>query len=179
MKRTFKAKVASAMLTIITLLLISFSSNAQVKRPVSGVVRDAAGNPVSGVTVREKGNKTGGNLTDEAGRFTIKADPNSTLVFSSVGYIQKEVSINGSATLTVQLDNNTKELSQVVVTGFGTRTNTRKIPYAVTEVKGSEIVAANNSNFGDALQGKVAGVTISQGTGGPSSSSRIQIRGNA
>ena len=176
--RTFGAKLAFAMLSII-LLLLTLSTNAQVKKVITGVVKDASGNPVSGVTVREKGTKSGGNLTDEAGRFSIKAGPNSTLIFSSVGFVAKEVPVGSNGTLDVQLAGDSKELSEVVVTGFGTKTNTRKLAYSVSEIKGSEITSTNNSNIGDALQGKVAGVTISQGTGGPSSSSRIQIRGNA
>lgn len=177
--RTFKAKLAFAMLSIFLLLLTGLSTNAQVKKVVTGVVRDASGNPVSGVTVREKGTKSGGNLTDDAGRFSIKASPNATLIFSSVGFVAKEVPVGIGGMVDVQLAGDSKELSEVIVTGFGTKTNTRKLAYSISEIKGSEVAGTNNSNIGDALQGKVAGVTISQGTGGPSSSSRIQIRGNA
>src|SRR5664279_3018131 len=173
MKPTFRRKHTLAVLSVITLLLTGFCSSAQVKRVITGVVKDATGNPISGVTVREKGTKTGGNVTDEQGRFSIKADPNATIVLSSVGYVNQEVKAGDN--LIVQLATNSKELSEVVVTGFGTKTDTRKLAYSVTQVKGGELVAANNSNIGDALQGKVAGVTISQGTGGPSCSSRIQI----
>ncbi|WP_431212947.1 TonB-dependent receptor plug domain-containing protein [Puia sp. P3] len=69
--------------------------------------------------------------------------------------------------------------TKLVVTGFGTKTNLRKVPYSVTQIKGDEITRANNANFVDALQGKVAGVFIGQGAGGPSSSAKIRIRGNA
>ena len=77
------------------------------------------------------------------------------------------------------LQGSANSLNEVIVTGFGTRTDTRKLTYSATEVKGSELVKANNANFVDALQGKVAGVYISQGAGGPSSSARIRIRGNS
>ena len=179
MKPTLRAKHAFAMLSIISLLLTGLGSSAQVKKTITGIVKDPSGNPLSGVTVREKGNKGGGNLTDDLGRFSIKADANATLVFSSISYLSQEIKVGDNTTIAVQLATNSKELSEVVVTGFGTKTDTRKLAYSVTAVKGSELVAANNSNIGNALQGKVAGVTISQGTGGPSSSSRIQIRGNA
>lgn len=179
MRPTLSAKHVFAMLSVFLLLLTGFSSSAQVKRTITGVVKDASGNPLSGVTVREKGNKGGGSLTDESGRFTIKADANATLVLSSVSYIGQEIQPGSTNTVVAVLQTNNKELSEVVVTGFGTKTNSRKLTSSVTTVKGGDLVAANNSNIGDALQGKVAGVTISQGTGGPSSSSRIQIRGNA
>jgi len=179
MKPTFKAKHIFAALSILSLLLIGFSSNAQEKNTVTGLVKDPTGNPLSGVTVREKGSKAGGIITDDQGRFSIKASPNATLILSSVGYVTQEIKVGSGNTVIAQMATDSKELSEVVVTGFGTKTNTRKLSYSVTAVKGADLVAANNSNIGNALQGKVAGVTISQGTGGPSSSSRIQIRGNA
>ncbi len=179
MKPTLRVKHILAVLSFMTLLLTGLAGNAQVKKIITGVVKDPSGNPLSGVTVREKGNKGGGNITDEQGRFSIKADPGATLILSSVSYVTQEVKVGSSGNVIAQMETDSKQLSEVVVTGFGTKTNTRKLAYSVTSVKGSELVAANNSNIGDALQGKVAGVTISQGTGGPSSSSRIQIRGNA
>jgi len=119
-----------------------------------------------------KGPNAGGVITDDAGAFSIRVNPNSILVFSSVGYATKEMGLGDGSNLSVLLIKNSKSLSEVVVTGFGQRKDVRKVAYSITEIKGSEVVAANNSNLGDALQGKVAGVTISQGTGGPSSSSR-------
>jgi len=179
MKRTFKPKLALAILFVVSSLFVGFSASAQVKKLVTGVVRDTSGVALPGVSVKVKGTTAGGVITDDAGGFSIKVDPNATLVFSSVGYGAKEMSIGDGSHLSVQLTKNSRELSEVVVTGFGAKKDVRKVAYSVTEIKGSEVVATNNSNLGNALQGKVAGVTISQGTGGPSSSSRIQIRGNA
>ncbi|HXB93721.1 MAG TPA: SusC/RagA family TonB-linked outer membrane protein [Puia sp.] len=174
-------KFAFAMLSV-AFLLLGPGANAQEKRLITGTVRDTAGLPVPGVTIRIKGAATGsgkGAISDDAGAFAIHAAAGDVLVFSSIGFVTNEATVGGSGVVSVQLYKNSSALGEVVVTGFGGRTNTRKLSYSVTEVKGSDIVATNNSNLGDALQGKVAGVTISQGTGGPSSSSRIQIRGNA
>jgi len=179
MKRTFKPKVASAILFVVSFLFVGLFASAQEKKLVTGVVRDTSGAAVPGVSVKMKGTNVGGVVTDDAGAFSIKTNPNSILVFSSVGYATKEMGIGDGSNLSVLLVKNSTSLSEVVVTGFGQRKDARKVAYSVTEIKGSEVVAANNSNLGNALQGKVAGVTISQGTGGPSSSSRIQIRGNA
>src|SRR5258708_13426297 len=132
-----------------------------------------------GVTIKVKRVKTGGVITDDAGNFSIKTDSGAVRIVSSIGYDSKEVPAGDGSVIAVQLAKNNKELSEVVVTGFGVKKDVRRVAYAITEIKGSEVVATNNSNLGDALQGKVAGVTISQGTGGPSSSSPIQIRGNA
>ena len=181
MKRTLKPTLAFAMLSV-ALLLLGLSVNAQEKRLVTGVVRDTSGLAVPGVTVKVKqsagGAASAAAITDDNGSFAVRANVGDVLVFSSIGYVTKEATA-GNGTLNLVLEKNSSALGEAIVTGFGGRTNTRKLTYSVTEVKGSELVTANNSNFGDALQGKVAGVTISQGTGGPSSSSRIQIRGNA
>ena len=179
MKRTLKPLFAFATLSV-AFLLLGLAVNAQEKRLTTGVVRDAAGLPIPGVSIRIKGTANGkGTLTDDAGAYAIHVGAGDVLIFSSIGYTAKEVTVGASGSITVQLDKTNSPMGEVVVTGFGQRSSTRKLSYSVTEVKGSELVSANNSNIGDALQGKVAGVTISQGTGGPSSSSRIQIRGNA
>jgi len=180
MKRTLKTTLALAMLSAFFLLLGSFARAQEGKRLIAGTVRDSAGTAIPGVTVRVKGATIGkGSVSGDDGTYSISASTGATLVFSSVGFVTKEAIVGAGNIVSVQLDKNSAALGEVVVTGFGGQTNTRKVTYSVTEVKGSELVAANNSNIGDALQGKVAGVTISQGTGGPSSSSRIQIRGNA
>jgi len=179
MKQTFKAKCLFGMLVVFSFLLLGLRSSAQEKRTITGVVKDAAGLPISGVSVRVKGTRTGGVVSDEAGNFSIKATPDAVLIFSSIGYQGQEFHVVPGQRISIQLATDSKELSEAVITGFGVKKNVRKLSYSVTEVKGSDVVAADNSNIGDALQGKVAGVTISQGTGGPSSSSRIEIRGNA
>jgi iron complex outermembrane recepter protein len=179
MKRTLKPTFAFATL-FVAFLLLGLASHAQDKKLVTGVVRDTSGLGVPGVSVKVKGTADSkGAITDDAGAFSLHAAAGEVLVFSSIGYLSKEATVGPNGAVSVLLLKNSSALGEVVVTGFGGRQSTRKLSYSVTEVKGSELVAANNSNIGDALQGKVAGVTISQGTGGPSSSSRIQIRGNA
>jgi iron complex outermembrane receptor protein len=180
MKQTLKTTLALAMLSAFFLLLGPSARAQEGKRLIAGTVRDSAGSAVPGVSVRVKGAIVGkGAVSGDDGTYSINASTGATLVFSSVGFVTKEAPVGAGGIVSVQLEKNSAALGEVVVTGFGGQTSTRKLSYSVTEVKGSELVAANNSNIGDALQGKVAGVTISQGTGGPSSSSRIQIRGNA
>ena len=131
------------------------------------------------VTIKVKGAKTS-TLSNAQGNFTISLpSENGTLEFSSIGYANKEVDVTAGSPVNIALIFNFRQLNEVVVTGFGTRKNTRKLSYSVTEVKGSELTKTNNANFVDALQGKVAGVYIAQGAGGPSSSAKIRIRGNS
>lgn len=151
---------------------------AQARKTVTGTVTDAKGGNLPGVTVSEKGTKNGG-VTDQNGSYRLNVSPSATLVFSYVGYLKKEVPVASGAVYNVMLEEDAKALGEVVVTGFGQRKSTSKLSYAITEVKGDDLVRANSPNIMNALQGKVAGVFINQGNGGPMSSSRIRIRGNS
>ena len=161
------------------LLCIWSGSVAAQQRVVSGTVTDEAGNIVPGVTVQVKGTQTS-TAADAQGNFRIAVpSANAVLVFSSVGFQPKEVTAGSGQNLSVSLASEAGQLNEVVVTGFGTRTNTRKLSYAIQEVKGDELARAGSVNVINSLQGKVSGVMINQGAGGPSSSSRIRIRGNS
>lgn len=151
---------------------------AQERKTITGTVRDSAGAAVAGVTYLIKGTKTAGT-TDANGNFRISVSgTGQTLVFSSVGFLTQEVPVGTGENIVVVLENNSAELNEVVVTGFGVKSQTRKLAYSVQAVGGEELVRANTTNVVNALQGKVAGVMINQGSGGPTSSSRIRIRGN-
>ncbi|MBB1284338.1 SusC/RagA family TonB-linked outer membrane protein [Flavisolibacter sp. BT320] len=163
---------------MLALLFATNTVHAQAKRTVTGVVRNAEGAALTGATVNEKG--TNNNVTtDENGAFSINVSQNATLVVSYAGFTLQEVSASGTAPLAVVLQPNNATMNEVVVTGFGVRRETRKLAYSVQQVKGEELARANTPNIVNALQGKVAGVFINQGNGGPMSSSRIRIRGNS
>jgi iron complex outermembrane receptor protein len=169
----------SRVLIVFLLVLSGTVGIAQDRKAVSGTVSDRAGNPLPGVSFLVKGTNTGG-ATDATGKFRVTVPSNSSiLVFSSIGYLSKEVSVGTASILSVSLEEDTKTLNEVVVTGFGMTQETRKLSYSATTVEGTDITRTNNANLVNALQGKVAGVMINQGTGGPMSSSRIRIRGNA
>jgi len=166
-------------LVLVLFMMLSFTglAVAQEGRTVTGIVREANGQPLPGATVTERGT-TNTVLTDANGNFTIRVPSTATLVVSFVGYTQKEISAASTA-LAVELESSGSQLmSEVIVTGFGVRRQTRKLSYSVSEVKGADLTRASNANVVNALQGKVAGVMINQGASGPQSSSRIRIRGN-
>ncbi len=153
--------------------------NAQEKKTILGTVQDSTGLGIPGVSVSLTGTKSG-VVSDAQGNFKISVPLSATsLKVSSIGYAIEEVPIGSNNSVLVTLHSVDKALSEVVVTGFGARKDTRKLSYSVTEVKGSELTKTNNANIVDALQGKVAGVYIAQGAGGPSSSAKIRIRGNS
>jgi iron complex outermembrane receptor protein len=166
----------SLLLLLLFSLTVAFAM-AQQRKTYSGTVRDDAGNPVSGVTVQIKGTKSYA-VTDANGLFTISTTAASAkLIFSGVSFNSKE--LDASESMNVSLETKRNELNEVVVTGFGSRKNTRNLTYSIQEVKGGDVARAGQVNVINSLQGKVAGVMINQGAGGPSSSSRIRIRGNA
>ncbi len=172
-------KTPMRLLLLLLLTTASLCLKAQERKTITGTVQDSAGRALPDVSVLVKGTKNG-SLTDAQGNFkiTVGASDN-VLEFSSVGYATQDVQIGNNSTITVTLLSINNALSEVVVTGFGTRTNTRKLSYSVTQVAGSDITKANNANLVNALQGKVAGVFVAQGAGGPSSSAKIRIRGNS
>lgn len=148
-----------------------FAQNIAVK----GKVTDATtGESLIGVSVTVKGTTTG-TQTDVNGSFTISAQPNATLIFSYVGYANQQVAVGTASSLTIKLLPAANELNQVVVIGYGTQ---RKIDNtgAVASVKGTEISKQASTNALSALQGKVAGVDITN-SGSPGSSPSVQIRG--
>ncbi len=166
-------------LLILGLISISINVQAQTRRTITGTVQDSTGRGLPGISITVNGSRNG-SISDAQGNYRISAPSSArVLEFSAIGFTKKEVPIGDNANIVVTLLSNNNALSEVVVTGFGVRKDTRKLSYSVTEVKGSELVKANNANFVDALQGKVAGVYIGQGAGGPSSSAKIRIRGNS
>ncbi|MCF2500078.1 MULTISPECIES: SusC/RagA family TonB-linked outer membrane protein [Dyadobacter] len=174
-----KFTTLTRLVTLLLLLIGSTWSMAQDRKTVNGTVLDKDQNPLPGVSYLVKGTNAGG-ATDANGTFSVSV-PSSTsvIVFSSIGYISKEVTVGNASQLSVNLEEDNKTLNEVVVTGFGMTTEARKLAYSVQSVQGNDITRTANANMVNALQGKVAGVMINQGTGGPMSSSRIRIRGNA
>lgn len=159
------------------LLSMASMSNAQT---VTGKVASASDKAaLPGVSVVVKGTTTG-TATDADGNYSISVNAsNPVLVFSFIGFSTQEIPVQNRTTIDVLMDEDITQLGEVVVTGFGERKDVGRLAFAVQNVQGNELVRANNANVVNALQGKIAGVQIDQGTGGPMSSSRIRIRGNS
>lgn len=148
---------------------------------VTGTVTSATDNaPLPGVSVIIKGTATG-TTTDVNGAYTLSVgnEENPILAFSFIGFVTQEIPLQGRTVLDVVLAEDVTQLGEVVVTAFGEEKEVEKLAFAVQEVQGNDLIRANNANVVNALQGKIAGVQINQGTGGPMSSSRIRIRGNS
>ncbi len=156
--------------------ITAFSVSAQ-NITVSGTVTDGSGFEVIGATVVVVGNTSQGTVTDIDGKYTLSNVPsNGSLQFSYVGMKTQVIPVNGRTTIDVKLTSDTELLDEVVVTALGMKRSTKALGYAVTELKGDELSTAI-VNPVNALQGKVAGVEISQSDGGMFGSSKILIRG--
>jgi len=146
---------------------------------VTGKVTSADdGLPLPGVSVKIKG-KTGGVSTDTEGRYSIKAESNETLVFSFIGTVSQEIAVNGAKVINVKLKQDSKTLNEVAVTAFGVKQEIRSLGFSTQNVKAQEIVDSQQPNIVNALQGKVAGVQITNSSGAAGSSANIMIRGGS
>ena len=170
-----KNKLLTKLMMLPVFLLMGSAAFAQMT--VSGTVSDANG-PVPGVNVVVQGTANGAQ-TDFDGNYSISDVSNdATLVFSYIGYATQEVAVNGQSTVDVMLSEDAEALAEVVVIGYGTTT--------VKDATGS-VTAVNSEDFNQGIinspeqliQGKTAGVQISQSTGEPGAGIDIRIRGAA
>jgi TonB-linked SusC/RagA family outer membrane protein len=159
-------------------LSLAKTDDAKATIKISGSVRDANGQPLPGVSVMLKGTQSG-TQTDVNGHFSIDANIGDVLTFNYIGYLKKDVTIASPAELSVSLDEDSKQLSEVVVTALGIKKERKALGYSVSEVKGSELTTARETNFASELEGKVAGVNVTTISGGAASSVNIKIRGAA
>lgn len=163
-------------ISVLTFLGLLFISNAFAQNiTITGVVTDAADrSAIPAVSIQVKGT-TSGTQTDASGRYSINAPSNSTLVFTYIGYTTREVPVNNQTSVNIALQSDVQNLEQVVVVGYGTQ---RKIDVtgSVSTVKGEDITKQASVNPVSSLQGRVAGVNITN-NGAPGSSPQITIRG--
>lgn len=143
---------------------------------VRGRVTDDKGNPVVGASVKVKGRNTG-TSTDADGVFTLKVPEGSVLIISSIGFSTKDVTATKDETISIQLQASNKEVSEVVVTGFGETRQKRSLGYSVTQVSGDDVRATMQLNPISALQGMVAGLQVQPGVAGQASTPRVLLRG--
>lgn len=163
-------------LTLVSLLF--FQGVMAQNITVSGTVTDEAGVPLPGTNVVEKGTSNG-TSADFDGNYTISVGNNAVLVYTSLGYSSKELPVNGQSTINTSLMEDASQLDEVVVTALGIKKSTKALGYSLTEVGGEEIATIKTPNAINSLQGKIAGVNISQNSTGAAGSSRVVIRGSS
>ncbi|HRQ17542.1 MAG TPA: TonB-dependent receptor [Agriterribacter sp.] len=170
--------MACKMLPVMLLLLIFNLAPAHGQTAtVTGKVTNENGEPLVGASVKVKGSGSGTSTNGE-GVFTINvANLNITLIVSSVGFQEKEVLLNGNATVNVTLSGSTDALSEVVVVGFGSQQRRSEITTAVSKLDNKVLENVPYSNAAAALQGTLAGVRVQTNSGQPGAAPNIIIRG--
>lgn len=159
---------------ITSMILFSFSLIQAQTTSVTGTVTGDGG-PLPGVSVIEKGSDNG-TTTDFNGNYEIRTKPNSTLVFSYVGFTTKEIAVNNSTSLNANLEPDVSALEEVVIVGYGTQAR-KEITGAVVNISSDVIDKQPTSDLASALQGQVAGVNIQASSGRPGEAANVQIRG--
>ena len=144
-------------------------------KTVTGKVTDLDGVPLPGASVLEKGTLNG-TTTDFDGDFTIDVADDAILEISYIGYTTQEISVQGLSTLSVQLVQDATQLDDVVVVGYGVQRKS-DVTGAIGSVKSENFNKGVVANPGQLLQGKVAGVNVTNVSGEPGAAQNIIIRG--
>ena len=161
-----------------TLALLAGCMSAFAQSTVKGTVKDAAGEPVIGAAVQVAGTHNG-TITELDGSFALPGvRQGDKLEISCIGYTSQIITWNGGD-VNVVLEEESTMLEGTVVTALGIKRQARSLGYSTTQVKGDDFVLARDNNIGNALSGKVAGVSVSGNATGSTGSSRVIIRGNA
>ncbi len=163
---------------IFTLLLLPLFAFSQGKI-VSGVVNDDMGGPLPGATVQVKGSESIGSITDFDGKFTIAIrDGETRIIVSYVGFVSQEIDIEGQNNILVSLEQDVSELEEVVVIGYGTVLK-KDLTGSVSSVKVSETISRQSTTVDQLLQGRAAGVQVTQNAANPGSGISVRIRGTS
>ncbi len=170
-------KVKSILLLCCVLVLYSFTViHAQSFRVTGTVTSKNTGQPLSGAAVTVKGTTTG-TSTDSSGKYSISVSKSNTvLTVSYVGATEQQITVERAGTYNVQLDETVNSMDEVVVVGYGTQRKS-VVTGAISSVKAKDLENVPNGRIEQSLQGRVAGVTISQAAGQPGSGSTIRVRG--
>lgn len=177
MRMTSISRLTGKAITIAAFLLVMpfviFAQNAATNN-IKGKVADSSGASLQGVTVKVKG-KTLATTTDATGSFSITATNGEVLVFSYVGYTNKEITVSENANYSISLESVASALSDAVVVGYG-RSTRRALTSSVVTLKPNDLNRGAISDVGQLMQGKVAGLNITS-SGDPNRPAAVILRG--
>ena len=163
--------------SLLTALFITWMMVAAAQTTVKGLVTDETGEPLIGATVQEKGNVKNGTATDIEGMFTLNVGSlNGSLIVSYVGMETADFKLNGRSEVEIILHENSEVLEEVVVVGYGTQRKS-DITGSVGSVTEAQMKQTIVTNADQMLQGKVAGVQVTQNSGAPGGATSVRIRG--
>jgi TonB-linked SusC/RagA family outer membrane protein len=159
---------------VLNLLLSVSLLFAQNTLSVKGKVTDVKNEAVPGVSVLVKGTMQG-TITDVDGLYSLQTSPQATLVFSFVGMQTQEIPVNNHSTINVQLKEQSFNVEEVVVVGYGTQ-KVKDLTSSISTIKSEDLVKTPSGQAMQSLQGKVAGLQVVS-NGGPGNSPTIRVRG--
>lgn len=146
------------------------------KVKVRGVIKDETGEPIIGATVRVK-DKSEGTVSDFDGNFSLDVTGDNTLQISYIGYQTQEIAIGKQHHFSIVLEEDKKILNEVVVIGYGTQKK-GDITSSVGSVKSEDFTAGAINDAGQLIQGKIAGLSVTNPSGNPVGGTEISLRGN-
>lgn len=127
---------------------------------VTGTVVDQLNTPIIGANVLLRGSTSTGTVTDIDGHFSIEVPANAHLVFSYIGYKNKDIAVNNQKTLLISLEEDSKNLEEVVVTALGIKRSEKALGYSVQKVGGNSVTEVKGVDITTSLTGKIAGLNI-------------------
>ena len=148
---------------------------SQTKTVTGKITSSEDQSSIPGVNVIEKGTSNG-TVTDADGSYTVSVNDGATLTFTFVGFKSQDVVVGTQTNISLALEPDVTALTEVVVVGYGT-VQKKDLTGAVTQVSSKEFNAGVNINPLQAIQGKVAGLNITQGSGDPNASPTVKLRG--
>lgn len=162
------------------LVFIAFTTlGAIAQQSISGVVVDENQEILIGVSVNVKGSTTAVTITDMNGKYSFSSIPESTtLVFSYVGMKTQEQKITPTTSvLNITMQSNALGINEVVVTAMGIQQEKKRMNFAVQSINSNLLTENRSQNFVNALQGKIAGLSVTNSSGSPNSGTQVIIRG--
>ncbi|MCO4292522.1 TonB-dependent receptor [Solitalea sp. MAHUQ-68] len=157
-------------------LVVCFQLFAQAQNnTVTGTVTDGQGVPLPGATVLVK-KSTVSTATNQDGKYSINASKGSTLTFSFIGMVTKEITVGNSNVINVAMEDESKKLQEVVVVGYGTQKRA-DVTSSIASISAKDLKDLQVAGIDQALQGKVSGVTVTNNGGQPGGGVSVRVRG--
>ena len=161
----------------ILLFLFVLPALVVAQQTITGVVRDDTGDILPGVQIIVRGTTTG-TITDFDGRYSISVPENATLTFSFMGMSPQDHRVTASTNvLNVTLQSDAQVLGEVVISAMGVARERTRLNFSVQSVSSDALVEGQQANFVNALQGRVAGLNVTQASGSPNAGAQVLIRG--
>lgn len=165
-------------LASLLLIMVTLTGSAWAQtRTLTGKVTDGSGTPLPGVSIVVKGT-TQGSTSDADGVYKLSVSPNAKVGFSGIGFISQEIAIGNRSTLDVTLQEDSKQLEEVIVTGLATSVKRSNAANSVGSISANQISGVTKPQTLDgALNGKVPGVNVTANSGAPGGGYSVKLRG--